>query len=339
MTTLYFAGTEDISFASLVNFASTGTANYVRSAWSRTSLASNNFNSNAYPMSQYIATGNLGSLTSFWIHGQTGQNNNNGTTNNVTMLAVLDSGGVGRILINGTGTAGQVKICSRNAAGTVTTLVTSAAGAVPSTSTSGPCAFDLFLNYAASGQATLYINGVNVADTGAGVNITTDSATALANVQFSSMNNTTCGWSECIVQDTTTLGLGLLTLPPLAAGNTQSWLPSTLADINPTTINDANFIAATANNSVCQWTVATTAPAGTWSVEAVIQTARVSVGATGPQHFEWNVRTTDGTDHVTGSVAPATSFGNFSNIWATNPHTSSAWLVGDLINAGIESLA
>ena len=132
--------------------------------------------------------------------------------------------------------------------------------------------------------------------------------------------------------------MAIQTLPPVAAGNTQSWLPNTVADVNPTTINDTNFVATISANALSEWTVATTLPPGSWTIAAVVQEARVSVGLTGPQHFEWLVRTVDGSDNVTGSVAPTTSFANYSNIWPTNPHTTAAWAAGGLINAGIESL-
>lgn len=333
MTTIYFAGSEDSAFSSLINFGSNTSTNFYRSAFARAGVAQTNFGSSPYPPLAYAMTPLFGPTSSFWIHAQ---HNCVATTgnNNACMLAALDSSGVGRILVLGTATVGQVKICTRNAAGTITTLATSAAGAVPQASLTS---LDLFINYAVSGQVTLYISGVVIADTGPGVNVTTDSATALAQVEFASMT-TQDGWSECIVQDTSTLGLALQTLPPVAAGNTQSWTPNTVGNVNSNTINDANFVAATAVNSLSQWTVGTTLPAGSWVIEAVVQTARVSIGATGPQHFEWLVRTSDGSDHVTGSVAPATSFGNFSNVWLTNPHTSAAWNAGELINAGIESL-
>jgi hypothetical protein len=332
MTTIYFAGSEDSAFTSVTSFGSTTSTTFYRSAFARAGVSQNNFTNSAFPPAANALTPLFGPSSSFWIHGQ--HNNTSGSGNNNCLLAAYDAGGVGRILVLGTATGGQVKICTRNAAGTITTLVTSAAGVIP-TSTLVP--LDLFINYAASGQCTLYVSGVAVADTGPGVNVTTDSATALSQVAFASLS-TSAGWSECIIQDTSTLGLSLQTLAPVAAGNTQSWTPNTVGNVNPTSINDTNFVAATSVNSLSEWTVGTTLPAGSWVIEAVVQTARVSVGATGPQHFEWLVRTVDGSDHVAGSVAPTTSFSNFINVWPTNPHTSAAWLAGDLINAGIESL-
>jgi hypothetical protein len=179
----------------------------------------------------------------------------------------------------------------------------------------------------------------------------TDAATQLNQVEFASANGGAggtvsngggTGWSEIIIADQDTRGMGLWTLNPTAAGNTQSWTPNTVANVNKATINDTTNVSTGSNNALSEWTTPTSPPAGTWNVLAVVQEARVLRGTTGPQNFEWLLRTTDGTDHVTGSVNPSTSFGNFSNqIWATNPFTTSAWAITDIaagFNLGIESL-
>jgi hypothetical protein len=339
MTTVYFAGGEDTSF-SLVSAAGYNSAVVYRSSFCRCAVNVTS-SSTTYPPSAYARTPVFASLSSFWTHAGWHNYTTQTSTLNTTLLALQDSSGVGRILVQGTGTNGQLKISTRNAAGTVTTLATTAAGAFPTVGANAVVHFDLFLNYAVSGQAQLWINGVIAADTGPGVNVTTDSATSLAQLLLGSINGSNSFWSEVIVQDTSTIGSALFTIPPVAAGNTQSWTPNTVGDVNPVTINDANFVATTTNNALSEWTVATTLPAGSWTIEAVVQEARVSVGTTGPQHFEWLVRTSDGSDHMTGTVAP--SVGSFSNfgpqIWPTNPHTGAAWNPAELINAGVESLA
>jgi hypothetical protein len=350
--TLYFVGGEDSSFTFTGTVAVLTNSNVFRSAFSREAVgsAASSPVTTAWPMGFSMATPQWGPVSSFWCHGQYAQNSpsfgnfSNATTASAILMALADSGGVGRILIRGTGTAGQVKISTRNAAGTIVDLVTSAAGAIPAPGNGVPVTLDLFVNYAVSGQVTLYANGANIADTGPGVNVTTDSATALGQLFLGFMLNTTFsgGWSECIVQSTTTQGMSLWTLVPAAAGNTQSWTPNTVADINKTTINDSTFISTTGTAALSEWTTNTTVPPGVWSVAAVVEEGRLSVGTTGPQHFEWLIRTADGSDHTTGTIAPTNSFSNFTQQWLTNPHTGSAWATGDIttgFNIGVESLA
>ena len=347
MTTVYFAGGEDTSFIDTgVNITIQTAGSMYRSAFARLAIGIYSYggtpNTSSWPMTDSLSAPALSPISQFWSHARYYNSSGNSTTANAILMALADSGGVGRILVRGTGTAGQAKISTRTAAGVITDLVTSAAGAIPAPSAGQPVAFDLFVNYAVSGQCTLYCNGLVIADTGAGINVTTDAATTLSKLFLGEIRNANSDyqmWSECIIQDTSTLGSALQTLPPLAAGNTQSWLPNTVGNINETTINDANFIASLTANSLSEWTVATSLPTGTWIIEAVVQEARVSVGTTGPQHFEWLVRTSDGTDHVNGSVAPTTAFANYNNILPLNPHTGAAWNAGELINAGVESLA
>lgn len=255
----------------------------------------------------------------------------------------MDASGYARIIVRTTGSNNQIKISTVNTAGTATDLVTSAVGAW--SPPGGPSAIDFFTNYSTTGQCTLYVNGVNILDTGPSVNVTTNSVTQLAQVQYLGTYGGTGGsnWSECIIQDTTTLGMAIWTLIPAAAGNTQSWLPNTVGDINKAGINDTTYISTTSVNALSEWTTNYTAPPGNWAVSALVIEARVSVGNTAPQTFEWLVRTKDGSDHTSGSVSPLFGFSNFSSgptTWAQNPHTSAAWVTTDFatgFNIGIES--
>jgi hypothetical protein len=344
MTTVLWAGSEDTSFSKLTgSIFSNVTSSGFRAAFCRAGMLIQQVGGTTFPPPVYAQSPLLSSIASFWFHARY-SNFIGGDTSTVAadnMLVLLDAGGVARLAVQGTGTAGQLKIVTRNAAGSLTTLVTTAPGTLPLCLTGAPVAIDLFVNYAVSGQATLFINGALVADTGAGVNITTDGATALAQCQISSPTSTTnMMWSELLIQDTSTLGCAVQTLPPIAAGNTQAWSPNTVSNVNPTTINDTNFVGSATAAQISEWTLATALPGGSWTIGAVVQEARVSVGSTGPQHFGWEVRTSDGTDHTTGTIAPLVgSFANFQNVWATNPHTSAAWNAGELINAGLVSLA
>ena len=170
--------------------------------------------------------------------------------------------------------------------------------------------------------------------------VTTDSATTLNSADFA--NPVVAGsqmvWSEIVIADTITINKGLQTLAPLAAGTTQTW-SGVVGNINPTTINDVNFISQGAASALSGWTT-NSLPSGFWIVDAVIQEARAAVGSIGPKHFAWYIYVSS-SNYTTGSNAPSTTFTNFSNqIWSTNPGTSSPWLQSDItgINLGIESL-
>lgn len=333
-----FAGGEDTSFVVTGSLIVSTTSGTYRSTFARCSLGtSTGAPSTADPPAFRMTSRAWSATGTVWLHVEWMNQNSATFTSNATLLRLLDGSGVARIVVRGTATAGQVKIDKRNAAGSFTNLVTSAASAIAASA--APQALDLFVNYAVSGQATLYVNGVSVADTGAGVDVTTDGVTTLAQADLCAITSGgTDRWSECIVRDSTTIGSALVTIPPVAAGNTQSWTPNTVGNVNEVSINDANSISTSSANALSEWTVSTSLPTGSWAITSVVQEIRMNRGATGPQNAEWLVRTSDGTDHVTGSIGPAIGLANYANIWATNPHTSAAWNAGELINAGIESL-
>ena len=340
MTTLYFAGGEDTSFTNIGGIWSLSTSSeYFRNGFARAAFESYGANYTTSTPAAYLASPQFGPLSSFWVHARCFVDSS-ATVSNAIHMALLDSSGYMRIAVRGTGTNGQLKISTCNTSGTFTDLVTSASNTFTANTSGEPMTLDLFCDYSTTGQCTLYLNGVNIADTGASVNVTTNSVTQLSQLYLMScMSFTHAAWSECIIQDTSTLGMALVTIPPLASGNTQSW-SGAVGDVDEAVINDANFIYTASDNELSEWTVSTSLPSGSWTIAAVVQEARVSAGSTGPQHFEWLVRTTDGTDHVTGSVSPPVGVpGNSSNIWTQNPHTGDAWNAGELINAGIESLA
>jgi hypothetical protein len=318
---------------------STSTSSQVRSSYARGGLRINPTTGD--PPADRIAMPAFSASSTVWLHAQQGNSGNgNLTVSNQQMMRLLD-GSVARILVRGTGTAGQLKISKRNSAGTITDLVTSSSGNFTSLS-SGTTSFDLAVVYGTSGSATLYADGMQIA-TYSG-DVTTDGATTLDGAELAGQQGTFfLYWSEMIVADEDTRSMALWTIAPQAAGNTQSWTPNTVGNINEVVINDATLISSSSNNQVSEWTTPTSAPSGAWAVKAIVQEARVQVGATGPQHFDWVVRTAS-TDYTAGvSNAPSPGFANFSNYrWATNPNTSAAWAITDIttgFNLGIKSLA
>ena len=66
----------------------------------------------------------------------------------------------------------------------------------------------------------------------------------------------------------------------------------------------------------------------------LVMSARVLVGATGPQHFDFVTRT-GGTDYLSADFAPLNSFSNITNyIQTANPATGNPWAVSDFQAAG-----
>lgn len=351
MTTVYFAGSEDVSFLTQAgSFTTSSTGLRGSSSYCRLGVCVQpTLTTTTMPPTSYGLSPVFTSVSSFWTHCVWGMNIASvTTTSNTPAMWWNDSGGVARIVIRHTGTAGQWKVSKRDAAGSYTDLVTSAAAAWPSGTT--PNVVDIFINYAVAGQVIVYFNGVSVMDTGAGVDVTTNSATTLAQLGlqgFTTNSSANATFSEIIVQDTSTIGCALISLVPQAAGNTQSWTPNTIGNINEIFTSDVSLISTASNNDLSEWTTiaASAFPGGTatWTLEAVVIEARIARGGSGPQHFDWVIRTTNAVDNLAGtSEAPSTVLGNLSHVFNTNPNTAGAWAIGDIasgFNIGIKSLA
>jgi hypothetical protein len=343
---VYWCGCEDIDFALGGNGVGNNITTTFDTAWSRANI-STNAGSTTWPLTNYASNpASFGNISSFWVHDEMYFTANTTSLGGI-LFALADSGGVARILIRGTGTAGQLKISSRNAAGTIADFAgaSTASAAFASTTLTK---VDLFVNYAVSGQVQLYINGVVAADTGAGVNVTTDSATSLSFLYISSALTSSAAVysSQVIVADSDTRACGLWTMNSTTAGNAQTW-SGTASNVNKAIISDTTFISAANASLINEYRSGGIAlPAGTYTVAAVKMSLRAQGGSTGgPTRVEYVTRV-GSTDYVGGVWTPLT--GSFSNdtqnyLQAINPGTSAAWTTADLtaatFNYGVESVA
>src|SRR5215469_11754186 len=217
-----------------------------RSAWAREALYVTNSNSTGDPPSNRWTSPLFTASSNIWIHAEFMAGNTNATANQQALI-VRSPDGVARILLRQSSTALELKISSRNSVGSFTDLATASSAF----SANALHTMDFNINYTCSGSGgvALYIDGVSVASfTG---NPCTDSATSLNEIELLSVEgysggvNVNCAvatpstcWSEIIVQNFSTLGEGLLNLTPTGAGNTQGFVPNTLANINKTANND-----------------------------------------------------------------------------------------------------
>jgi hypothetical protein len=145
-------------------------------------------------------------------------------------------------------------------------------------------------------------------------------------------------FSEIQVRTDDTRSLRMVTLAPVAAGNTQAWT-GVVGNINETTINDANNINDGTGNLKSQWTVGSL-PSGTFGIKDVIQSARIANGTSGPQNYRWELRIS-GADYDNGAdILATTTLTNVQKDWATSPATSSAWQQSEIatgFNSGLLS--
>jgi hypothetical protein len=344
---VYFAGTEDIDFT--LFGAAVYQAFAYRPAWTRCGVTPNNNpginRTLTDPPTDRCATPQFTPISAFWTHGQFFASALSAQANS-QIIRWLDSGGTCRLslrVVSGTSPA-TWGVFTHNAAGTYTQLGATFAPGIPA---SVVTAIDADINYSASGHFNLYVGGLS-AFTYSG-NLLTDSATAIAQVEFSdytnAFNGVNIGWSECIVADSDTRSCNLWLLNSSTAGNAQTW-SGTASNVNKGQINDATYISAASAGLINEYRSGGIAlPGGTYTVATVKMSSRALVGAAGPQHVEYVTRV-GSTDYVGGSWSPPVSaFANDAQNYmqAINPGTGIAWTTGDLtattFNYGVESVA
>lgn len=321
-TTVLFAGGEDSDFTfaggvSVITTAGSFSSGYAREAIEVTATGD--------PPTNYAKTPTFTANSVIWIHAK--EIPEGGTVVGSDIMRVFSPDGLARIELRAAGTVGMWKISTVNSSGTITDLVT-----MSSACFSGLHTMDLYINYAVSGEVTLYCDGVSYADyTG---NVTTNSATQLNQVALGAeINAGGDAWSEVIVATTDTRNMRLATLAPAANGNADTFDTGGVSNVNEVTLNQATLNASGTAGQIQEYTVGSL-PTGTWSVVDLWTNAQAQVDTTGPQHLQSMVRT-GSTDYTSSNLSPPQStWGWIGNDWPTNPNTGVAWTTSDLSAAG-----
>ena len=176
------------------------------------------------------------------------------------------------------------------------------------------------INYGASATVNVYLNS-NLIITFTG-DVTVSGMTNFDHVIIDG-NSAFYYFSEVIVADEDLRGwVGLVTLAPNANGTTQAWTNPGFANVNPTTINDANAASAASSGLDVQWKL-NALPAGSGGVKAIKVATRAFM-STGTANIQ-NGFNSGGTVAVSAAQAVTTAPATFENIYAVNPVTGVAW--------------
>lgn len=314
------------------NVTYTNNSTYFRSGYARGALSVNGSSTADPPGIRFRVLDFSSASSEFWLTGRVYYGSAT-IIDGIQLIRFLDGSGVARLVIRTVSASNQLKISTRTGAGSFSDLATSTTYIAPN----GSQKLDIYVKYAGdgTGQVTCYANGVSFL-TYTGAN-TTDGATTLAGVEFSSFATSAVNpsyWSEVVAATTDTRAMGLVTLTTSTAGNAQQWT-GTASNVNQNTItNDAQFVYSATANQIEQFKPGAL-PAGNWTVDAVVMAARALRGSQGPQNLQFVTRI-GSTDYTSASQQPSTSFGNLRSIQETNPGTSTAWITSDLADTNLQ---
>lgn len=337
--TILFGGGEDLDFTLIGASGADTTSGHFRSAYARLAISTNDSASVSDPVVARIYTAVFTGTQDLWLHTQYFTSQAVSDVSAQTACAIT-ADGVCRLLIRGVGTTGTVKVSTRTAGGALVDLVTCTVGGFPVQNVLG--AFDWHINYAVSGSVDLYFRDTSVCHYSG--DVTAASGQTLVNQFYLGGTSTSGGapndWSEVIVSSTDSRDMNLFTCAPQAAGTTQTWT-GVVGSVNPLGYSDVTSISTASTGNISNWTCPVL-PAGTFTVPAVIQSARVQ-SVTGITNFRFNSRPAGaGADFDTSADIPAIgTFQNYqNNIVSTNPATAGAWTPSSLgagVNFGIKS--
>jgi len=330
--TILTAASEDITAVSNGTTAISTTSTHFDTTYSRSALTITTATTVFPPTNRWELPAFSSASADFWFSVQYSLPSTS-TTANAQWFGFYDGANI-RLGIEGTGNLSEIRVFKRDTTPTKTTLAT-ATGSLCRANTR--CKLDCHIVYAVSGSVDCYNNGTSIL-TYSG-DTTTNSATTLSKMYVANLTSSTSSrYSEIIVADADTRSMRMYTCAPNAAGATQNWTGSA-SNVNPTTVNDANFNYTTTNNDLSQWTpqsaTCTISTSGTTSVVDVRSSIRLARGTTGPQSARHSLHSNSADSDNGSDLTLSTSFGNFTYDWGgTNPNNGAApWAAAD-INSG-----
>lgn len=329
--TILWAGTEPEAFETLCG-VSTSTAEY-DSNFSRCAL---NLGQNAAGTTVLCGVV-LGGLTEAWFHTRMGSNVLNADLANQAFIEFRTSSAQGILRVICTGVINTFKLQYWSGAAWVDIGTSFTATVSTSPTWDVQCKIDNV-----NGRFVCYVDGTIVASL---IGDTDFFSPTIDKVRLGTWSEFNAKYvSECIISNTSTVGMRLATNYVTGAGTTTGWTSGTFADVDETTVNDADFISSGTANQVDTFALQDlSATAAALIPVAVVGSARARNAPAGPQNLQLAVRT-GGTDYFSPTVtSPAinTSFQNgFQNIWNVNPNTGVAWTASEInaLEAGAKSI-
>lgn len=172
----------------------------------------------------------------------------------------------------------------------------------------------------------------------ASVSVSTTAVSNIASVSFKNHDSSSpTRYSQIICTDAeNTIGMKLATMVPNAnsAVNT-AWTGDYTAIDEATTVDDTDFISGANDGDVETYGCTDATVVSGMTVKALVVTARVKKGATGPQNVQAAVRI-GSTNYYSGNLSNVTSgFGPVVGVFTQDPSTSAAWNVTNLNAAEI----
>jgi hypothetical protein len=255
--------------------------------------------------------------------------------NTQDFIAFYDTAGIIRLFIipSGIDNLSSFDVYKVDASGAQTLLGTTTSGFAYQSS--NPDKIDIYFNYNTSGSLQIYSNSAPIFNYSG--DITTDGTTHLQGTRFRSWglnNNQTLYVSECVLSDSDTRNVSIITNVAAGVGTLDQW---TGAYTNVNQVDDSSdnsYDVAGASGETQRYTMGTI-PVANYTVLAKVTNLRATQGTGSLTHLALSELIND-TSYTTSAKTIPTTFGSVQFIQPVNPATGVAWTEADL-NADRES--
>lgn len=339
MTTVYFAGSEDIDFTFYAGMAiRTSTASF-RPSWVRSGVGDG-----AGQVASAAENAVAFTATTFWAQARFCNSFAAGMVANSYIMELRSSDHLPRLrfkVTNGSGPTNTFSVVKTDAVGAETVLFSgSVTWDTPGTGNEAT-ALTWQVNYAVAGSVQVWYKGVSLGSFSG--DVTTNSLTSLSYVAVKgSGGGNNCFWSEVMVVDFDCRTAGLQVFAPVANGNTHNFDTGTpaAANVNEQTLNLNTLDGSTTAAQIDEYTTGAVI-VGTFDVMAYGVSFLATKGTSGPSKMDAMVRT-GGTDFVSADFSLTTYYANYQNWFITNPGGGN-WLTTQIgstagFNIGVKSV-
>jgi hypothetical protein len=334
--TIYFRGGEDFEYNITSNTAWSTTAGQFRAGYARCAVVPGNTGNG---QAKNILPWNSGAGAATYWFSSVMTCNNITWQNGVITTWFYDTANVLRFYIVALG-ANSFQVFKRTAAGVATSLGTFGTTIAVNTLYK----WDFQVVGGVSGVFNIFITqigGTTVQVFGFSGDTTTDGAAQP--IAYHAYGNGNSGqlswaWSEGIAASTDTRSMGLVTLAPVANGNTHNFDTGTpaAANVNEVFLNDATLDGSSVAGQIDQYTIGAL-PSGQWQILDFAISARMLSGS-GPAHMDLGVRSgATPADFWSPDISLSAIFAIYQYDWPTDPSSGGNWPALP-VNIGLRSV-
>lgn len=320
MTVLFLGGGLDSLTNTTGAITESTNGQYFDNAFSRQATATNGTGSDYAEATGWTAVQDI------WVHVHFG--NFSGTTND---FLYLTDGGVNAFKLHRA--SNSLRMSFLSGVGTWTQIGSSVA--IDSIFEHD---IDIHLVTGASGEATLFLDGIERTTGSASITYAPDIDNLRIAVASGGITTPNVYVSQIAVADEPTVGWRVMQGYMSGAGASTAWTGDHTT-VDEAALNEADYIYSNTADQIETFAYTLVGSTTGYIPRAVAVSARAKRGGSGPQNLQLALRS-GSTNYFSGSKALGLGYESYQHVWNTNPDTSADWTTSQLaaLQPGVKSI-